>query len=701
MGHKTKRFDFLSLNPCYFTCIWLIFLFIFTYQNSAKANLALPELKPSIFDLTGERFLIPNTEKSDLLLMGFKLPEYANFYDYFTNKAHLVIDKDSNDTIKNLHISSESELLNRIITWYHLRSPHTNPNVAEMYKFIQNNPYWPDLNIIREKIEENLYKSTHDTVFIRDYFDKYPPLSGDGNLALSILKFQLGEYKLAKIHYDKAWHRMKLSQRSKDIFTEFCKICISKKDQIIRFNRMLYLGEMKELQNTAKEISDEYLLLAKIAQKLDENKRVSSQDFIKIEPYLGNNSSFHYLKIKWLIEKGSNKDAYEYFNKYKNTINISNPTLWAVQSEILGRRLISQKKYREAYEVMTIDPKQNNQIFANLEFLKGWIALRVFKDSPRAVEHFQSFSQISGNDEDRSSALYWMAKSYQAIDKKNETFEYLREASKFENTYYGLLSKAEIETKEIQGVLKNTSTEITIYENNIDHEQLLVIELLCAVNKKYFAAKFINNIYEKSNGTIDPNILIDIANSKHLPQTSLRIARKENLNNLALEDLYPTADFPIEIYPDDKGYKIRDLLHSVIRQESEFSSEAISFSGAIGIMQIMPNTAKMLSRLEKLDYSEERLLGDTHYNIQLGTRYLLDLLNKFEGSDIYAISSYNAGPTRVKSWIRKNADLEIIDWIELIPYRETRNYVKSVLRNRYYYKIMLYTDENNIKFSLI
>ncbi len=143
------------------------------------------------------------------------------------------------------------------------------------------------------------------------------------------------------------------------------------------------------------------------------------------------------------------------------------------------------------------------------------------------------------------------------------------------------------------------------------------------------------------------------------------------------------------------------MLHSVIRQESEFSSEAISFSGAVGLMQIMPNTAKMLSRLEKLDYSEERLLGDTHYNIQLGTRYLLDLLDAFEGSDIYAISSYNAGPTRVKSWIRKNPDLEIIDWIELIPYRETRNYVKSVLRNRYYYKIMLYTDKNNIKFSLI
>ncbi|MEC8404447.1 MAG: hypothetical protein VXZ07_04820, partial [Pseudomonadota bacterium] len=250
MGHKTKRFDLLSLNHCYFTCIWLIFLFIFAHHDFAKANSAIPEPKPSIFELTGERFFIPTAKKSDLLLMGFNFQEYSAFYDHFKTNAQPVVDENGYDTIKKLHLSSESELLNKITTWYHLRSPHTNPNVTEMYKFIQNNPHWPDLDIIREKIEESFYKKTHDTVFIRDYFDKYPPISGDGTLALSILKFQLGEYKLAKIHYDDAWHRMKLSKKSKDIFTEFCEICISKKDQIIRFNRMLYLGDIKELQNT-------------------------------------------------------------------------------------------------------------------------------------------------------------------------------------------------------------------------------------------------------------------------------------------------------------------------------------------------------------------------------------------------------------------------------------------------------------------
>ncbi len=634
-------------------------------------------------------------------MSGFSYTEYADFYYYFANKIQPQRDENGYDIIPSQYTSYDSELLNKIITWYHLRSPNTNPDMSEMYRFIENNSDWPDTEIIRKKIEKNFLKEIYEINFIRNYFDKYPPLSGDGMLALSILKFELGEYKFAKIYYDKAWHKMKISEHSKDAFTKFCEICISKKDQIIRFNRMLYLDDMQELENTAKDISNEYLQLARIAQKLEKDERVSSQDFKKIESYLGNNSAFHYLKIKWLIGKGSNKDAYEYFNKYKNTLNILNPTLWAVQSEILGRRLISQKKYREAYEVMTIDPKQKNQIFANLEFLKGWIALRVFEDSSRAVEHFQSFSQLSSDVEDHSSALYWIAKSYEVSLGKNNSIEYLIKASKYKNTYYGLLSKAEIEINKIQNITKNSVMNNNTYVNDIDNEQLLAIDLLCAVNKKYFAAKFIINIHKKSRGNIDPNLLIKIANGKHLPQTSLRIARKENINIVALDNLYPTVDFPVEMYPDHKGYEIRDLVYSVVRQESEFSSEAISFSGAIGLMQIMPNTAKMLSRLEKIEYSEEQLLGDTHYNIQLGTRYLIDLINKFKGSYIYAISSYNAGPTRVKSWIRKSPDIEIIDWIELIPYRETRNYVKSVLRNRYYYKILLYTDENNIKFSLI
>ena len=244
------------------------------------------------------------------------------------------------DIVPEQYKKFDSELLNKIITWYHLRSPNTNPNISDMHQFIKNNQDWPDIEIIRKKIEKIFFKKVHDIDFMSKYFDSYPPLSGDGMLAFSIIKFELGQYKLAKIYYDKAWHKMKISQESKDIFIQYCKICISEKDQIFRFNRMLYLGDLEELQNTASQLSKQYQLLANIAYKLNNNQRISNQDFSKIEPNIDSNSTFHYLKIKWLVDRGSSKNAYEYFNKYKNTLNISNPILWAVESEKLGRRLI-------------------------------------------------------------------------------------------------------------------------------------------------------------------------------------------------------------------------------------------------------------------------------------------------------------------------------------------------------------------------
>jgi soluble lytic murein transglycosylase len=141
------------------------------------------------------------------------------------------------------------------------------------------------------------------------------------------------------------------------------------------------------------------------------------------------------------------------------------------------------------------------------------------------------------------------------------------------------------------------------------------------------------------------------------------------------------------------------LIYSIIRQESEFASEAVSYSGAVGMMQIMPNTAKMLSRQEKLKYDLDQLLEDSSYNIQLGNRYISDLVREFDGSYTRAIASYNAGPNRIKQWNKNNTTDNVLDWIELIPFKETRYYVKNVLRNVQFYRILLNSEDN--KFNIL
>ena len=132
----------------------------------------------------------------------------------------------------------------------------------------------------------------------------------------------------------------------------------------------------------------------------------------------------------------------------------------------------------------------------------------------------------------------------------------------------------------------------------------------------------------------------------------------------------------------------------MIRRESEFDPEVISPVGARGLMQLMPKTAKEMADKTGIVYSKDRLLSDPTYNVKLGIAYLDELSDRFDGNIILVSAAYNAGPTRLDKWIAmfgdpRNKNIDIIDWIEDIPYRETRNYVMRVAESLLPYEARL------------
>ncbi|MBH20816.1 MAG: hypothetical protein CML98_03460 [Rhodobiaceae bacterium] len=696
-------------NKFYFTCSYsvfqmasiLFFLFIgftlFNSSNSLAKTELFPLLKPTHYALTGENLSIPKDKAENLKIMSITKDDYAEFYEIFKNiNNNKYTDKEISNLVKKYNYSNV--LTHKIISWYLLRSNETMPELSEMHHFLVNNQDWPDTKKIRKKIENYIIMGPIEDEFVVDYFKTFPPLSGDGYLAYSISKFKSQEYKEAKEFYDYAWHMMKITAEAKQSFINYCKICISRDDNIKRFDRMLYLGDLNEIDEVSKFIGTEYESLATIARNLKNKKNVIANDFYKIESYFKNNSSFHYLKINWLNKKNNTKKTYEYFNKYKNTLTIKNPTLWGVQAEILGRSLIKEKKYREAYEVMSLRNTEENQIFSNLEFLKGWISLRIFNDTFRSTSHFKKIYELSPSDDNMSMALYWIAENYSIIGDPDEEIRYLSESAIFSDTFYGLISLDKL-NRNNRSLLIIDDHDQPNPQENIDLEKIIAVELLVAIDKKYLAAKFINKVFEDDKNYNYANYLANLANLKHLPQTSIKIAKKTGVDRIKINHLYPVVDFPINGTKEETKYSPKELIYSIIRQESEFSSEAVSYSGAIGMMQIMPDTAKMLSRQEKLKYDLNKVLEDSSYNVQLGSRYIFDLVKEFDGSYIRAISSYNAGPNRIKQWNKNNTTDNVLDWIELIPFKETRYYVKNVLRNVQFYRILLNREDN--KFNIL
>ena len=253
-----------NLNKFYFTCSYsvfqmasiLFFLFIgfilFNSSNSFAKTELFPLLKPSHYALTGENLSIPKDKAENLKIMSITKDDYAEFYEIFKNlNNNKYSDKEISNLVEKYNYSNV--LTHKIISWYLLRSNETKPELSEMHHFLVNNQDWPDTEKIRKKIENYIIMGPIEDAFVVDYFKTFPPLSGDGYLAYSISKFKSQEYKEAKEFYDYAWHMMKITAEAKQSFINYCNICISRDDNIKRFETNF--GSIKDYDNPKFQMS--------------------------------------------------------------------------------------------------------------------------------------------------------------------------------------------------------------------------------------------------------------------------------------------------------------------------------------------------------------------------------------------------------------------------------------------------------------
>jgi soluble lytic murein transglycosylase len=213
--------------------------------------------------------------------------------------------------------------------------------------------------------------------------------------------------------------------------------------------------------------------------------------------------------------------------------------------------------------------------------------------------------------------------------------------------------------------------------------------LLTAVGERHLAAKFLLRL---AYNTSEPGALGrigNLANLLALPQIGVRVGKIGVYGGVPVHEVaYPVSDFPqLSPAPDVEP----ELLLALTRQESEFAWQASSHAGARGLMQVMPATGKMLARQAGVGFSLKKLGEDPAYNARLGSSFLADLVRRFDGSYVLAIASYNAGPGRVGEWIGRFGDprsgeIDVVDWIESIPFDETRNYVQRVMENLQVYR---------------
>ena len=270
---------------------------------------------------------------------------------------------------------------------------------------------------------------------------------------------------------------------------------------------------------------------------------------------------------------------------------------------------------------------------------------------------------------------------------------YCANGSIFVNTYYGQLSYKEINGDK-EFFLEDNSSYSSDYEKEFNKNKLIKhIKLLKELDKTQYGKDIFKHLATLNIDEGSEVLAAKLATEVERYDFAIQISKKASYEKRFFNEYnYPIINTPREI--NNKQMPKSELVLAIIRQESEFDRRANSYVGARGMMQLMKYTAKLVAKQAKLPYSISRLTKDPDYNIKLGSYYFKTLLDDYNGVYPFAIAAYNAGPNRVKTWRKINGDpskneLSYVNWIELIRFKETRNYVQRVLENANVYKYMI------------
>ncbi|MBN9555068.1 MAG: transglycosylase SLT domain-containing protein [Alphaproteobacteria bacterium] len=327
--------------------------------------------------------------------------------------------------------------------------------------------------------------------------------------------------------------------------------------------------------------------------------------------------------------------------------------------------------------------------YADQQFLAGFISLRLLKDPAGALVYFQHLGANVSRPISKARAEYWQGRAYEASGDPAAAYDHYRLAAVYSDTFYGQLAIARTEVEPILH-LADTMVEPVPkarIENGALMPQIRVLaELDLNDDLRLFATR-------EASGHTSPAYLKQFLATLRdwgYPQIAVRLAKTSSYSGVPrLEFSYPVLALPS--FAGSGTPPQPALVHAVIRQETEFNAEAISSAGARGLMQVMLAAAKTSARLGNLHYRPNDLLTDVTYNMQRGMIELARHYGSWDNSIVLTAAAYNAGPGNVRKWVATYGDpssgkVDAIDWIEQIPFGETRNYVQRILENLEVYR---------------
>ena len=598
-----------------------------------------------------------------------------------------------NKAIQIANKNNSVDLIN-LINWIYIFTEN-EIEIEELIKMYEKFEDWPKANLIKVLIEKKIGWESDDISHYQ-FIDENKPVSALGNIKLANYNFKSIDTKQIIINN---WINNSFSKNDEKFIMSNYKNLF---DNNIKYKRLDYLIWNKKWSSAyrqLKEINSDYSNLYKARIKLSRKEYGVDAAIKKVPEYLINDEGLTYERVKWRRHAKLSSSLDLLSNYLDKNEKLKYKEKWWTEIIIHTRKLLKEKKYLEAYNLLSNHKQTNTYNLSRAEWLLGWIALTHLSKPKEAQKHFSNLEKIVNMPISVARANYWLAITEKELDNNALANEYFEKAAVHNSTYYGLLAEQAIK-KEGSINFINLQSKNIIYEKN--ESIFYSLRLLARANEKKYSTKFINGLFQQNISEQDIINILKIFEEEKRPDLLVKACKKAVRLNIKFQNcLFP---YPNNIKINEATQYIDTaLIFAIIKQESEFYTSAISRAGARGLMQIMPFTAKITAKSLNIKYDKDKILSDAEYNIKIGSKYFSQLYQEFDNSIILSIAGYNAGPANVRKWLKiygdpRNEEISYINWIESIPFSETRNYVQRVIENYVIYqKVILNNRINSLK----
>jgi soluble lytic murein transglycosylase len=575
----------------------------------------------------------------------------------------------------------------KLAEWIILRSDDNGASVERYRAFISANPSWPSQTFLRRRLEAALWDDHRDDATVWAWFENESPVSAKGKFSLARVMLGRGDRANAERLVRDAWRNDLMSEDTENTALDLFGALVTPGDHKARMDLLLYGSEHEAALRAAKRLGANQVALAK-ARIAAYRKAPNTRALLEAVPReLHGDPGFVFSRIQLLRREEKFTEAAQLMmSAPKEPGRLYNLDEWWIERRLLSRKMIDVGEHRTAYLIARDAALPARDIYkTEQEFTAGWIALRFLNDPSTAAQHFARIGVGSVNPTTLARAGYWQGRAAEAAGHAQEARSAYAAAAEQSTSYYGQLARAKLGLPQIElnGAPAARGRAIERLE------VVRAVALLYELDEREIAIPILADMGE--NG--DPDALVGLGElaSRNSDARGMLLMGKSALNRGLPFDFYA---YPVNGIPPFKsiGPDVeQSIVYAIARQESAFNPSVVSPAQAYGLMQVTPDAGKFVCKKYGANFDFGRLKNDPVYNAALGAAELGGLIEDYRGSYIMTFAAYNAGRGSVKKWIDRYGDprdpkVDAVDWVELIPFSETRNYVQRIMENLQVYR---------------